>query len=411
MESEISDREADDIRGVSSEDVPSDKAQSAMTDLSAPASPHCLIAVREALQQRNWADATEAMVVALSAMEKPKVRKKFGPALWKAGAEIMLNHPSSDILQFGSFAERMKSQNTEMRLKVSLEHALALLHTGRPIDARNELLTSESFHGRDRSSGAAKRVYLLLKAYRASLDHEVWQRFLQGSPDDLAKMKEMQHHFKQALPPLEDIVKWPGIWDVFLLKYVEMLEFEEKWDKARVVLEDYTDSSKFPSNPNAYVYLYDFLMRHDAPTEQILQVLRGLQKMVPSHKLALNFTKLLYESTKEVHQKESLMVLFSLLDFSCWKSHCAAWTHLAEQLQDCQHEVDRNHWIEELWKDRHDWWPEFHFHEAEAVKDVRLDRSLAKRKACSANILIGRDCAYVKMVKTMGPKKKKKARR
>ena len=41
-------------------------------------------------------------------------------ALWKTGAEIMLNHPSSDILQFGSFAERMKSQNTEMRLKVGV---------------------------------------------------------------------------------------------------------------------------------------------------------------------------------------------------------------------------------------------------------------------------------------------------
>uniref|UniRef100_A0A8C4QW23 TATA box-binding protein-associated factor RNA polymerase I subunit A n=1 Tax=Eptatretus burgeri TaxID=7764 RepID=A0A8C4QW23_EPTBU len=259
------------------------------------------------------------------------------------------------------------------RIQVSLEHALALLHAGRLRDAHNELFTSESFHGRDRSSGAAKRVHLLIKAYRASLDHEAWQRCLQG----VFVLTGI------SISPLREIMTWPGIWDVFLLKYVEMLEFEEQLDEARVVLEDYTDSSKFPSNPNAYVYLYDFLVRHDASTEEILKVLLILYNVL--HKDVFTFNILpLTCLAKEVHQKESLMVLFSLLDFSCWKSHCEAWTHFAEQL------VERNQWIEEMWKDRQHWWPEFHFHMAEAVKDMRLDRSLAERKARTAKILIGR---------------------
>lgn len=53
-----------------------------------------------------------------------------------------------------------------------------------------------------------------------------------------------------------------------------MLEFYGDQDGAREVLTNYAYDEKFPSNPNAHVYLYDFLKREKAPRERLISVLK-----------------------------------------------------------------------------------------------------------------------------------------
>lgn len=56
--------------------------------------------------------------------------------------------------------------------------------------------------------------------------------------------------------------------------FLQMLEFYGDQDGAREVLTNYAYDEKFPSNPNAHVYLYDFLKREKAPTEKLISVLK-----------------------------------------------------------------------------------------------------------------------------------------
>lgn len=53
-----------------------------------------------------------------------------------------------------------------------------------------------------------------------------------------------------------------------------MLEFYEDHDFALKVLNDYAYDNSFPPNPNAQVYLYQYLKRHDASEKKLMKVLK-----------------------------------------------------------------------------------------------------------------------------------------
>jgi TATA box-binding protein-associated factor RNA polymerase I subunit A len=53
-----------------------------------------------------------------------------------------------------------------------------------------------------------------------------------------------------------------------------MLEFYGDQDGAREMLTNYAYDEKFPSNPNAHVYLYEFLKREKAPRAKLISVLK-----------------------------------------------------------------------------------------------------------------------------------------
>lgn len=185
-------------------------------------------------------------------------------------------------------------------------------------------------------------------------------------------------YFRQASVTLSEIIKQPGIWDPFVLSYItvrrhltlsslkmflclnffkalfppdfslqwaahfdvnkkkekycsinmlscvscllQMLEHNNSIDEALKVLQNYAYNKEFPSNPNAHVYLYQFLKRHNAPPSALISSLRVwdhyerltngsiecwrwiephlcvfqiLHSVVPSHKLMLDFCSLL----------------------------------------------------------------------------------------------------------------------
>lgn len=65
----------------------------------------------------------------------------------------------------------------------------------------------------------------------------------------------------------------PGVAEAVCLA-PQMLEFYGDREGAREVLTNYAYDEKFPSNPNAHVYLYGFLKREKAPREKLISVLK-----------------------------------------------------------------------------------------------------------------------------------------
>lgn len=53
-----------------------------------------------------------------------------------------------------------------------------------------------------------------------------------------------------------------------------MLEYYGDYDAAARLLKNYAYDESFPPNPNALVYLYEFMRRHSAPENKSLRVLQ-----------------------------------------------------------------------------------------------------------------------------------------
>lgn len=53
-----------------------------------------------------------------------------------------------------------------------------------------------------------------------------------------------------------------------------MLEFYNDHEEAVKVLEDYAYDNTFPPNPNAHVYLYQYLQRQNASERKLMEVLK-----------------------------------------------------------------------------------------------------------------------------------------
>lgn len=68
-----------------------------------------------------------------------------------------------------------------------------------------------------------------------------------------ANMKrQMDFHGKMALGFFHDLVEHCGVWDIFVVKQVEMLQYYDKADEARRILMRY--KQKNPENPNTHRY-------------------------------------------------------------------------------------------------------------------------------------------------------------
>lgn len=61
---------------------------------------------------------------------------------------------------------------------------------------------------------------------------------------------------------------------ITVVLFWQMLEFYEDHEQALKVLNDYAYDKTFPPNPNAHVYLYQYLKRHDTPNKKLIKVLK-----------------------------------------------------------------------------------------------------------------------------------------
>ncbi|XP_059136633.1 TATA box-binding protein-associated factor RNA polymerase I subunit A isoform X1 [Peromyscus eremicus] len=375
----------------------------------------CLSFIHEALLKHQWQRAAEYMHSYLQTLEDsdPYKRQAAPEIIWKLGSEILFYHPRSNVETFNSFADRMKNIGVLNYLKISLQHALYLLHHGMLEDANRNLSDAETWRYGEKSSSQEVLINLV-QAYKGLLQYYTWSKkkteLSELDEDDYAYTAKTQNMLSQSCKTSANIgalLKTPGVWDPFVKSYVEMLEFYGDQDGAREILTNYAYDEKFPSNPNAHIYLYEFLKREKAPRAKLISVLKILHEIVPSHPLMLEFHMLLRKSETEEHRKLGLAVLFEVLDFAGCTKNITAWKYLAKYLKQTLMESHLA-WVEEEWKSRRSWWPAFHFSCFWAKSDWKADTGLACEKAFVAGILLGKDCRYFRYILKQGRETLKK---
>nr|XP_045365451.1 TATA box-binding protein-associated factor RNA polymerase I subunit A isoform X2 [Camelus bactrianus] len=313
----------------------------------------CLSFIQEALLKHQWQQAAEYMHSYLQILEDSDSNKRQGAPeiIWRLGSEILYYHPKSSLETFNTFADRMKNIGVMNYLKISLQHALYLLHHGLLEDANRNLSQAETWRYGEKSS--SKEVLInLIQAYKGLLQYYTWSKkkmeLSQLDEDDYAyntaSQNMLNHSWKTSIN-LCALIQIPGVWDPFVKSYVEIL-----------------------------------------------------YQIVPSHKLMLEFHRLLRKSEKEEHHKLGLEVLFGVLDFAGCTKNITAWKYLAKYLRQT---LMGSHlaWVQEEWNSRKNWWPRFHFSYFWAKSDWKDDKTLACEKALVAGILLGKGCRYFRYVK------------
>ncbi|XP_034382875.1 TATA box-binding protein-associated factor RNA polymerase I subunit A [Cyclopterus lumpus] len=353
----------------------------------------CMEMIREALLHHRWQEAAEYMACYPQMLENPTngTSQQYKELIWRFSAEILHHHPKSKMEDYNNIYERMKHSGVKHFLMISLEHSFHLLHHGHIEDAKHQLSVAESWRYGKESAAQYQRIKLI-HAYRSLLDYLIWcdKKFTYSNNTeylDCGENQDMQNYFRQASVNLKEILKQPGVWDPFILGYVEMLEFYEDHEEALKVLTDYAYDTNFPPNPNAHVYLYQYLKRRNASERKLMKVLKSLRLLVPSHELMPQYSTLLLQSEKNPNIQKALGVVLDLLDFACWRSNLDVWKLLKAIIQKLQLQEDWRDSVAEKMSARKDWWPALHFTRFHASKDSQENPELMGVKAPLTKVL------------------------
>ncbi|XP_068088973.1 TATA box-binding protein-associated factor RNA polymerase I subunit A [Hyperolius riggenbachi] len=376
----------------------------------------CYTLLHEAVCKNQWKRAAELLSCFVQTLEyqSTELLRRFAEVIWRAGNKILLNHPESRPEDMNVFNETMKNISVKKYLQISLEQAFYQLCSGQKEEAYRTLSVSESWRFGS-ISVAQEKLLKLVQAYKGLLDYQSWlQRRPQGTDSEMdyasrsSTSQDANSFSRQASIAFQEILQFPGVWDPFVLSYVELLESSGRADKAEVVLTEYAYNNKNPANPNAHVYLYEFKKRNGATCDALIKVLKVLHSLVPSHKLMLDYSKLLRKSELSEHQQLALQVVFDLLDYSGWKQNMKAWRCLANQLK-ASLRCGQTSWVQESWTSRRDWWPSYHFTKFHVGKDWLNSEELAVKKASVAIMLQGTACFYFKRVYILGSSEQRMA--
>lgn len=350
----------------------------------------CLELLREAMLHHRWQEAVgyfSSYIQTLEAKTYNSYQSVVAEILWRLGTEILHHLPNTSNEDFNALYEQLKNVGVLNFSKISLEHCYHLLLNGQMDEAKRQLSIAESWrYGRVSRSQSLSKT--LITAYCGLLDYLIWneKKSSVSENEELSSNHEMHSYFRQASVTLKDIISLPGIWDPFVLSYVNMLEFYKQEESALQALENYAYNKEFPSNPNAHVYLYQFLKRHDAPREKLISTLRILHSLVPSHELMLELCNLLLDTLERSDTEEALAVCMDLLEFSSWKTDVRAWDCLLTILK----KIRKKKWqeiIQKEWKVRRSLWVPLHFRDFLSLKDWMDDHKLM--------MIIKKDCLRI----------------
>uniref|UniRef100_A0A3B4BBJ6 Uncharacterized protein n=1 Tax=Periophthalmus magnuspinnatus TaxID=409849 RepID=A0A3B4BBJ6_9GOBI len=305
----------------------------------------CLEQIRDAMLHHRWEEAAEYMEFFQQILEDSthNHEAQYKEQIWRMGIEILHHHPNSKQEDYNTVYERIKHTGVKQFLKQSFH----LLINGQIQEAKNMLTIAESWrHGKE-TAIQMKRTKLI-QAYRSLLDYVIWcekeevlskgfHLFIFSDLAQNVKIQSMHKCFQHASTNMKEIFKFPGVWDPFILSYVEMLEFYDDEKEALRILKEYAYNNAFPPNPNAHVYLYQYLKRHNEPNKKLLKVLK-VQKL-----------------------------LFIIKDFKDT--------------------------VSKVMSGRMDWWPALHFTTFHAAQDQRENLELWRLKAPLAKVLCPGNCS------------------
>ncbi|XP_054617736.1 TATA box-binding protein-associated factor RNA polymerase I subunit A isoform X2 [Dunckerocampus dactyliophorus] len=340
----------------------------------------------------RWQEAAEYMAWYPQMIEDTTAGSghHYKEIIWRMSTEILHHHPNSKMDDYNVIYERIKHSGVKHYLMICLEHSFHLMLHGQMENAKRHLSIAESWrHGKE--SACQIQMTKLIQAYKSLLDFIIWSD-KKNAPSstnitDPQSSQDLHNYFRQASVNLKEILKYPGVWDTFILSYVEMLEFNEDYQEAEKVLQDYAYDNTFPSNPNAHAYLFRYLQRHNASKRKLMNVLKILHKLVPSHELMLDYSSFLLVSEKKSNTKKALGILLDMLDYACWRTSMDVWGGLKYVIDKLQLQEDWTEVVAEKMSARKGWWPALHFTRFHATEDAEQRHQLMEVKASLAEIL------------------------
>ncbi|KAK2166091.1 hypothetical protein LSH36_42g07012 [Paralvinella palmiformis] len=202
----------------------------------------------------------------------------------------------------------------------------------------------------------SEQMILMFEAYKGFVWYALWQQ----SKRKVEQLKvqldtnfieevELSHEenkmkilCERALLSLQMIHDQPGIWDIFITKYVDLLEWSGECDEIEPTLETYQNNN--PHYPNAHRYLLDYYKRQNN-TEKILPILQDSPE--PWSQLSEDL----------IHSLESEVD-----------------ARIAETFQCC-------------WSSRYSWWPNYHFNR-QSLRAITLTDDRMKLIASKAVVAI-----------------------
>ncbi|XP_052442483.1 TATA box-binding protein-associated factor RNA polymerase I subunit A isoform X1 [Carassius gibelio] len=332
----------------------------------------CLNLIREAMLRHNWREAAgyfSSYIQTLEAGTLSQVHSTASEIIWRLGTEILHHVPNSRPDDFNAFYEQLKNFGVRNYSKICLEHCFHLLLNGQMDEAKRQLSIADSWRY-GKQSTAQSQMKKLIRAYCGYLDYLIWSEKKPSAPgsEEAGSNREMHSYFRQASVTLKEIVSQPGVWDPFVLSYIHMLEFYEDEEAALQLLENYAYNKEFPSNPNAHVYLYQFLKTHQAPPAKLIGSLRILHSLVPSHELMLELCSLLLHTKQQSDLEEALAVSMDLLEFSSWRCDMKAWECLLKIMKKLK-KMKCKDAVKKEWDVRRSLWISLHYRNYIGRKD------------------------------------------
>ncbi|XP_077893293.1 TATA box-binding protein-associated factor RNA polymerase I subunit A-like isoform X1 [Ictidomys tridecemlineatus] len=137
----------------------------------------CLNFIQEALLKHKWQQAAEYMNSCLQILKDSDTYKKHAApeVIWRLGSEILFYHPKSNVETFNTFADRMKNIGVLNYVKISLQHALYLMHHGMLEDANRNLSQAETWRYGEKLS-SQEILINLVQAYKGLLQYYTWSK-------------------------------------------------------------------------------------------------------------------------------------------------------------------------------------------------------------------------------------------
>ena len=338
-----------------------------------------------------------------------------GPAVFHGGMEVFYQEGGDSSNQLSQFITQLKLLSEINAQKVVLEFFMYLMTEKRTEDAKMQL---ELLPKRSKEVSSHDKVInkTLIKAYEGLiyyveyleakhrrgrlLNQSAGDPFMESSvsgPGD-AETQIMTSAANKAINCFSKIEGESGVWDIFVTKHVELLEFLELLETAQLVLQ--RNAEKNPENPNALKLLFNYYCRHDCDVDLCKEVLQQVCAQVPSDESALRLHDILHDEGSDM--KERLTLLFDLLDYATWQNDVRPWSRLANELCTINEQsgtvIDSGQ-VTDLWRIRSSWWPDYQFdaftqQPGELSRAVLLQPALYQHKVAVSKFLLGVDNSY-----------------
>ncbi|XP_063418603.1 TATA box-binding protein-associated factor RNA polymerase I subunit A-like [Mytilus trossulus] len=314
--------------------------------------PKLLDVLRECLSSHRWSQVVPVI---------KQISKHELTTFWKTSMEAMyVSESSVPLVQ--QLVKELKTVRQLSCQEVLLEYLMFLLHHGK-IDDAKQISQEKIKQTRFQKNARDHHTEVLYKSYLGLVWYVEW-KFLKMKIKDLDENSDLVSNYEEimavyaqkAMIGFQQVSGEIGVWDIFVTKHVEILEHYDKIEEAKDILTDYRDRNT--DNLNAHKYFYYFCERNGFYPNEEIQLLMNIAEKCPSDSLVLQLCNKLVEDNKI---PEALNFLFYLLDYNCWQQELKPWKLLVDLIDTRNKSLEVIHTLEEIWKMRQSWWPQYHF--------------------------------------------------